>query len=106
MKKIIIVIGIVIAVFVVWVIVDQSGLISNDIDLEKTKTVFIGVPYDDEMPLQLETVLISCKLQKEEGAIFTIQLSFENATHYIDNTTCKWNLMEGGYPYRLIEGEP
>ena len=66
-------------------------------DMRYAEPVFIGIPYDDEdTPLQLETVLISCKLQKEEGAIFTIQLSFENGTHTIDNTTCKWNLLDDG----------
>jgi hypothetical protein len=49
--------------------------------------LFSNVPY------QLQRVLNHCEEQKSGNDVFAVGLNYYNETHYIDNTTCEWQLL-------------
>ena len=85
MKKVIIVIGIVIAVFVVWIIVDQSRLMSWYLELNYL--------FNDNYPLELHRILDNCFNGKYDNLL---EREWSNKTHFIDNVNCEWNLLDDG----------
>jgi len=68
-------------------------------------SAFVTIDYFDKLPLklfsnapyQLQSVLTHCEEQKTGNDVILIGLNYHNETHYIDNNTCKWQLL-GNYP--------